>query len=118
VPLLGFTIALLGGMIGGWTMHRLLRRLNWWSDHTVTSFTESVLGPLDEVTEEGKRMVPYLERHARTGIMTNQPDGHDQGRPHAATSVCARPECQRRAQQWVAATTNEPAVYVPDQEEE
>lgn len=56
----------------------------------------------------------FTEKHKRTGIVTNQPDGYDRDRPHAATVVCARPECQEKAIRWVAGQTNETAVYVPD----
>jgi hypothetical protein len=54
----------------------------------------------------------FIERHARIGIITNQTDGFDPSRPHAATNVCGRDDCQRRAREWVAATTNETAVFV------
>lgn len=56
----------------------------------------------------------FTERHARKGIMTNQPGTYDKDRPHASTVVCDRDECQERARFWVSGTTNEPAVYVPD----
>ena len=60
----------------------------------------------------------FSEKHRRTGIVTNQPNRGpiDMSRPHAATIVCGREECQRKAIQWVARTTNETAVYVPDEE--
>jgi len=54
------------------------------------------------------------EKHKRTGIMTNQPDGYDKNRPIAATDVCWREQCQRKARFWVQGVTGETAVYVPD----
>jgi hypothetical protein len=53
-------------------------------------------------------------RHNRRGIVTNQPDGYDASRPHAARSVCDRTECIEAAKSWVAARTNETAVHVRD----
>lgn len=58
-------------------------------------------------------MREFNERHKPTGIMTNQPDGADRDRPLASTVVCDRDDCRKRAQQWVAAATNEPASYRP-----
>jgi hypothetical protein len=58
----------------------------------------------------------YNERHARKGIMTNQPDGIDLNRSHASTEVCHRPECQEKARFWVQGFTGEPATYVPDED--
>jgi hypothetical protein len=61
-------------------------------------------------------VLDFNEKHRRSGIVTNQPGAgpYDHGRPHASTIVCDRPECRKRAIQWVAAATNETAVYVPD----
>ena len=56
----------------------------------------------------------FNERHARTGIMTNQPGTYDRDRPHASTVVCERDACQQRARHWVQGTTGEPATYVRD----
>lgn len=56
----------------------------------------------------------FIEKHARAGIVTNQPGAYDRDRPHASTIVCEREECQAKAIRWVAGTTNETAVYVPD----
>lgn len=56
----------------------------------------------------------HNERHARRGLVTNQPGGYDAGRPHASTIVCDRPECQASARHWVQGVTGETAVYVPD----
>jgi hypothetical protein len=54
--------------------------------------------------------------HARKGIVTNQPDGNDPDRPHAARTVCDRPECIAHAIKWVAGHTNETAVHITDAE--
>jgi len=59
----------------------------------------------------------FNERHARTGIMTNQPGGYDRDRPHAATTVCHRTECQDKARFWVQGVTGETATYVPDDDQ-
>ena len=61
----------------------------------------------------------FNERHKRTGLVSNQPRGEpiDWDRPHASTIVCDRPTCQLAARQWVAAYTNEPAVYYPDRKD-
>jgi hypothetical protein len=56
----------------------------------------------------------FNEKHARKGIMTNQPGGYDPDRAHAAASVCDRDECQKKARFWVQGVTGETAVYVPD----
>lgn len=57
----------------------------------------------------------FNERHARKGIMTNQPDRQqDWTHPHASTTVCDREECQAKARFWVQGMTGEPAVFVPD----
>ncbi len=58
-------------------------------------------------------MREHNEKHAAVGYMVNrsQADGYDRDKPHASTWVCDRPECRQRAQQWVAATTNEEAVF-------
>lgn len=53
-------------------------------------------------------------RHARKGIVTNQPGDYDPARPHASIQVCDRPECIRRAVSWVAGQTNETATYISD----
>ena len=62
----------------------------------------------------------FHEKHAwrgRGGIVTNQPSPVlDLGRAHASTVCCGRPECLRLAKRWVAAETNETAVYVTDEE--
>jgi hypothetical protein len=52
--------------------------------------------------------------HDRAGIVTNQPDGYDPNRNHAAASVCANPTCRARAMAWVQQTTGEPGVYLSD----
>jgi hypothetical protein len=53
-------------------------------------------------------------RHARKGYVTNQPEGYDAQRAHAARTVCDREECIRAAMRWVAAETNETAHLVVD----
>lgn len=56
----------------------------------------------------------HNEKHAATGYMVNesQADGtYNRDLPHASTWVCDREECRTRAQRWVAAMTNERAVY-------
>jgi hypothetical protein len=52
--------------------------------------------------------------HARKGIVTNQPDGYDRNRAHAARNCCDRPACIEAAKSWAAGITNETAYYVPD----
>jgi hypothetical protein len=52
--------------------------------------------------------------HPRAGIVTNQPDGYDPNRNHAAASVCASPTCRARALAWVQQTAGEPGVYLSD----
>ncbi len=48
--------------------------------------------------------------HDRQGIVTSgSPDG-----PHAATNVCARPECVQDAIYWAYGITRLPATYRPD----
>lgn len=56
----------------------------------------------------------YNERHARKGIVTNQPDGYDKSRPHASTQVCDRDACIKKATFWVQGVTGESAVLVLD----
>lgn len=56
----------------------------------------------------------FREKHKRAGLMTNQPRGYRADRPHAATIVCERDECQDKARFYVQGVTGEPAVYVPD----
>jgi hypothetical protein len=58
----------------------------------------------------------FSERRGRTGLVTNQPPGRpiDWDRAHASTIVCDREECQAKAKQYVAAFTNETAVYYAD----
>jgi hypothetical protein len=56
----------------------------------------------------------FDEKHGRVGIVTNQPNGYDPNRNHAATIVCDRPACRRAAMAWVAAKTGETPVYVSD----
>ena len=52
--------------------------------------------------------------HDRAGIVTNQPDGYDHKRAHAAMSVCGDPSCRAQALAWVWKMTNEPGVYISD----
>lgn len=52
--------------------------------------------------------------HGRTGIVTNQPEGYDPNRPHAATNVCGRPRCRAVALAWVQRQTGEPGTYISD----
>ena len=63
-------------------------------------------------------MREYNEKHARKGLMTNQPVGLplNWDRPHASTIVCDRPECQKKARHWVQGVTGETAVYYSDAE--
>jgi hypothetical protein len=52
--------------------------------------------------------------HDRAGIVTNQPDGYDHNRAHAAVSVCGGPSCRARALAWVWEKTSEQGVYISD----
>lgn len=51
---------------------------------------------------------------ARAGIVTNQPDGYDRNRAHAAVSVCGDPSCRARALAWVWKMTKEQGHYISD----
>lgn len=52
-------------------------------------------------------------RHARRGIVTSGP--YVAGEPHAAVSVCARPECIEDAKLWVnRSTLSRTAEFIPD----
>ena len=53
-------------------------------------------------------------KHARKGVVTNQPDEYDQERPHASTAVCDREECIEDAKAWVWAITREAATHLRD----
>jgi hypothetical protein len=55
----------------------------------------------------------FNERHKSVGVVTNQPDGYDAARPHAATLVCDRPGCQEKAKFWVQGITGEQAHFKP-----
>lgn len=52
--------------------------------------------------------------HDRAGIVTNQPDGYDHNRAHAAVSVCGDPSCRARGLAWVWEKTKEQGVYISD----
>jgi hypothetical protein len=52
--------------------------------------------------------------HERAGIVTNQPDGYDRKRAHAAVSVCGSPTCRARAFAWVWEVTKEQGHYISD----
>ena len=50
----------------------------------------------------------------RAGIVTNQPDGYDSSRSHAAIAVCGDPSCRARALGWVYRASGEHGTYVSD----
>lgn len=53
-------------------------------------------------------------RHARKGIVTNQPGSYDSALPHAASNVCDQPECILTMGRWVSGKTGMPAFYRAD----
>lgn len=54
------------------------------------------------------------DHKARAGIVTNQPDGYDRNRAHAAVTVCGDPSCRARALAWVWEMTKEQGHYISD----
>ncbi|AYN57679.1 hypothetical protein PBI_KEPLER_31 [Arthrobacter phage Kepler] len=56
---------------------------------------------------------PHDDAH-RAGIVTNQPDGYDRNRSHAAIAVCGDPSCRARALGWVYRASGEHGTYVSD----
>jgi hypothetical protein len=55
-----------------------------------------------------------LSASARTGIVTNQPDGFDLHRAHMSQSFCERPECLKRALREVREFTGEEPTILFD----
>jgi hypothetical protein len=55
----------------------------------------------------------FTERHKPVGTVTNasQADRYHADLPHASVHVCGREGCQTKARRWVAAETNETAVF-------
>lgn len=45
------------------------------------------------------------------GYVTNQPDGLKPTGAHMSQTICARPECRRRAERQVLAFTGEKGVF-------
>ena len=54
-----------------------------------------------------------LCNHPRTGRVTTHPAGYTDG-SHAATNVCARPECIAEAIAWGERYSGKQAHHVPD----
>lgn len=73
----------------------------------------------DENDDIGERyFVIFFEEctHEREGIVTNQPEFPPTfERPFSSMSTCGSRKCIEGAQGWIAATTNEPGVWVPDE---
>lgn len=53
-------------------------------------------------------------RHKRKGIVTNQPNGIEWAKPHAARDTCDRPDCIVATGRWVSGITGMTAYYRAD----
>jgi len=67
---------------------------------------------LDDL-DDGDAVCPH-ENKSRAGIVTNQPEGYDKNRAHAAITVCGDPSCRARGMAWVWKRTGEHGTYVSD----